>query len=529
MDVNAQGRAAESRSRAESRPARPARPKTLHILCVEDSEFDFDVLIAHLRTNGYNVQAQRVENAGELESALSARSWDAVISDHTLPTLSSLRALAITKAAAPDVPFLIVSAAMGEEIAVDAMLAGADDYIRKGQLGRLVPALDRSLAVAEMKRRQRDAEYALGEERNRLMAITANMPGAVFQMELRRDAGAAQLLHLSDGIKTFARVEAEQLMRGHPLWWKIFVDEDVQRLNQLWREASIDAGALRWQARIHPHWQFPQDRRSRWIEAAAHARRIDGDKILLVGIILDITQQKRAEGLLAKSREQLRELSAHLDNVKEAERGAIAREIHDDIGNTLTGIKAELAWLRNHLGSDTTAQEKLNSVLELVDSTVSASRRIMLALRPGILDYGIIPAVEWQVKEFEKRFGVPCTFQCNLEDLYLPGEISTGLFRILQEALTNVAKHARAGRAEVQLFADEENVSLEVRDDGVGIDTRDQQKANAFGLLGMHERVRNFNGWIDVSGSPGAGTTIMVSIPRPGGPAPDADVSRPPR
>jgi signal transduction histidine kinase len=224
--------------------------------------------------------------------------------------------------------------------------------------------------------------------------------------------------------------------------------------------------------------------------------------------------EKKALEELRESRERLSELAAHMEDSKEAERAEIAREIHDEMGGLLTGLKADLAWLRKHAGDDARVREKIRDIESLLDEVVMVSKRIAKSLRPAILDQGLNAALEWQAHEFEKHAGIPCRFQTNSEDLALDAGQATGVFRVFQEALTNVAKHARAKHVDVQVFATEELVTLEVRDDGVGVAARDLDKPESFGVRGMQERVHHLGGWLDVSGAPGQGTTIMLSIPR---------------
>ncbi len=491
-----------------------AGKRALAVLFVEDSVLDFELGVAHLTRAGYRVEAARVQEEQDLREALLRREWDLVLADHNLPQFSSMAALKVTKDLKPELPFIIVSGVIGEDVAVDAVLAGADDYVLKNQLSRLTPALERARRATQARARQRAVELALEEQRAQLAAITANMPGVVFQLRWRANAPNSELVYVSEASLQFLGRTPAQMMDKHDRWREMFARTDLEELDRLIAQSAGDLSLLRWQGRISPQYLPTGERRARWIEIAATPRRALNDRVLFDGVLIDITQQKRTEGLLAKSRQQLRELSAHLEQVKEAERAAIAREIHDDIGSTLTGLKVELGWLRKRLSEDVTAQSKLSSLDALVDSAVSASKRIMLELRPSVLDYGIVPAIEWLVQEFHKRMGVPCKFECNSDELLLPPPVSTGLFRVLQEALTNIAKHARATRVEIQLFADAEQVTLEVHDDGVGIRDADQRKTQAFGLRGIEERVHMLGGWVDIGSAPEHGTTIMVSVPR---------------
>ncbi|NUP09232.1 MAG: PAS domain-containing protein [Polyangiaceae bacterium] len=217
--------------------------------------------------------------------------------------------------------------------------------------------------------------------------------------------------------------------------------------------------------------------------------------------------------------EQLRALSAHIERVREDERASIAREIHDELGQALTAIKLDLGWIMRRLarteGLDpTTTLEKLRSASDMTDEVVKLVRRISAALRPGVLDdLGLRAAIEWQSEEFEKRTGTRCTLSSNVSELPLDRDVSTNLFRIFQEALTNVARHARANAVEVELKTEEQRLSLVVRDDGRGISADVASHPRSLGLLGIRERARRIGGVAVISGEPRRGTRVTVSVP----------------
>lgn len=340
----------------------------LRVLIVEDSYMDYGLLVRLLGVAGYAVQPKRVETAGTMRNALAETQWDAVISDHNMPEFSSTAALQILKETGLDVPFIIVSGAIGEDIAVEAMIAGADDYILKSRLPRLVPALRRSLAAAATRRAER----------------------------------------------------------------------------------------------------------------AAQAR--------------------------------LRLLSSHMELVKEMERKSIAREIHDDIGGLLTGLAFDVSWLRNNASGDA-MKERLNNMHGSLIQASANIERIMRELRPPILELGIVAALEWQAREYSRRYGTPCHFTTNRETVTMREASSTAMFRICQESLTNIARHAQAKSIRIEMFADQTSVVLEIADDGVGFSGEFQSKDGSYGLLGMRERATSLDGWLEVSSSPGRGTSVMLSLP----------------
>jgi signal transduction histidine kinase len=218
---------------------------------------------------------------------------------------------------------------------------------------------------------------------------------------------------------------------------------------------------------------------------------------------------------LHNSREQLRALSAHLQSAREQERTRIAREIHDELAQSLTGLKMDVSWLRKNLGEkQELLHKRIEAMSQLVDATVQTTRRIATELRPGILDdLGLPAAIEWQLQEFETRAGIRCKFVRKREELNLHRDCSTAVFRILQEALTNVARHAGATQVEVILDTTPGDLILEVRDNGRGIKHEDTAKAKSFGLIGIQERVHLLAGAVQIRGAPGQGTVVIVRIP----------------
>jgi PAS domain S-box-containing protein len=231
--------------------------------------------------------------------------------------------------------------------------------------------------------------------------------------------------------------------------------------------------------------------------------------------IRDITERKQAEENINRSYEQMRQLTSHLQVIREKERTSIAREIHDELGQQLTGLKIDVSWLSKKIPEEATeAKEKIRHVLELLDDTIKTVRKIASELRPSILDdIGIVEALEWQSKEFERRSGIKTIFTSELEDLQLPEELSTAFFRIFQESLTNVARHAEATviRASFQKIKDK--LVLTVADNGKGIDLNKMENKKTLGLLGMRERTEMINGEFEIESAPGKGTTVTVSIP----------------
>ena len=229
----------------------------------------------------------------------------------------------------------------------------------------------------------------------------------------------------------------------------------------------------------------------------------------------EIAERKRVEEEVNTSRERLRNLSAHLQTVREEERKGISREIHDELGQALTTLKLNLTLLRGEINDDNEhAGARIASMLQLVDSTIKSVKRLITALRPLLLDdLGLTVAIEWQADEFQERTGIPCDIAIVPEKITVDPERSIAVFRILQETLTNIARHSGASASSVHLSAENGELELCIRDNGKGITERELNDPKSFGLIGIRERAYYWGGRVDITGKPGRGTTVRVHIP----------------
>jgi PAS domain S-box-containing protein len=791
--------------------------KTLRVLIIEDSEDDTLLLLRELRRGGYEPAFERVETPESMTSALREKQWDMIISDYVLPKFSGLAALAIVKETGLDLPFIIVSGNIGEDIAVGAMREGAHDYILKGNLKRLVPAVERELREAEVRRERRLAEERIrqasaynrslieaspdplvtidadgkitdvntatekvtGYPREKLIgtdfsdyftepekaragyqqvfreglvqdypleirhkdehvtpvlynaSVYRNETGEVigifaaarditeikeadsriatsneilrlFSQSLSRKeyldsvvklvqnwsgcrcvgirvldeharipyesyagfsdefweienwlstekdeciciriikqrpdphesslitphgsfysnnaaafiaglssaekmrdrglcvrAGFLSLsvipvryrektlgaIHIADEregmvpLKIVAFVESVSALIGEALHRFSIEDQlrrnyealqrnekslaEAQRIASLgnW-EWDLETNELHWSDEVYrifgldPHqfektyvafltYVHPDDREPvrKAINDALYERKpyniehrivledgtlkvvheqgevtfTDGKPVHMVGTVQDITERKIQEEKLRNSREQLRNLSAHLHTVREQERTSIAREIHDELGQVLTALKMDISWLGNKYRDHEPLAEKTGSMIQLVDSTIQTVKRISSELRPVVLDdLGLVAAIEWQAQEFQKRTGIECVVRFNPDDIILDRVISTTIFRIFQEALTNVIRHAEATRVLVSLEERDGEVLLSVKDNGKGITEEQISDRESFGLIGIRERVHFLGGEVVIAGEPDNGTSMVITIP----------------
>jgi signal transduction histidine kinase len=222
--------------------------------------------------------------------------------------------------------------------------------------------------------------------------------------------------------------------------------------------------------------------------------------------------REKADAELAASEKRLSDFAEHLQITIEQERAAIAREIHDDIGGALAAVKFDLAWIGRH-SADTATLNHIGAATEMLQHAIGASQRIMMNLRPAILDQGLVAAVDWMAADFEKRTGIKTIFWAASENISFSKTIQLAAYRTAQEALTNISKHANCSEVRIDLSASEGFLTLEIADNGAGISSSDRDKPKAFGLKGLQERAKTVGGWLDISSYIGKGTSIIFSAP----------------
>lgn len=400
----------------------------------------------------------------------------------------------------------------------------------------IIVANDISMPAEQAGQREGEEEKPVQAEEGEALShtIVSNPPGMVFQYVQCTD-GRYIMPFVSDQCVNVLGITTETLQANPELFLDLVLAEDRESLRGSRAQSAARLTTWNWEGRL---W-IESYHDVKWISLRANPRREKDIGVIWDGIMINITQSRRRETELLESHERLREVSSHVMAAREHERIRIAREIHDDLGGNLTAIKIDLDWLARHIDGDGAGRDdagaggnvkllaKIRTIDQVVDRTIDSIRRMSRDLRPGIMDFGIVAAIEWEAGEFSKRLGIPCEVACAQQDIDVEQDVAVAVFRIFLEALTNITKHARASRVSVRLEEAEGRLELEVCDDGCGITPGDTAKRDSFGVRGMVERAGLLDGKLTISGKQKEdggkrGTTVHLSIPLSrgaGGPA----------
>jgi two-component system sensor histidine kinase UhpB len=501
-------------------PEPPSQDTRLHLLILAAEPGEAESLAAHFGGDGAPAHFVQVADATALRAALRGPHWDALLYLHGLPRLSAPGALKILHGQDLDLPFIIVAEPADEKAAVRAMRSGAHDVVSRDRLERLLPAVERELREARYRADHRATLAMVHDSEARFRGLAESLPGMVFHLQRGRD-GSYRFLYVSEGSHRLLGIKQHELLASPKKFFDAF-DADDRRTLDLALTASAASGTpLDWAGRLRGR------SRRKWVELRSTPQRAEeGDGQGVVdwqGIATNITTNKETEAALRASREQLSELSFHLEAAKEEERERIARDIHDDLGSILVRLKIEAALLAAKLPTQPPAlREKALSIEGLLDQAMGTASRVARELRPGILkEFGLPAAIESLTEDFSQHIGITCRVQCD-DDLESDADTSLALFRIVQEALTNVAKHAHASLVVVRLKREKGSIVLELRDNGRGISEADMAKPKSFGLRGIRERVYSLGGEFSISAGEHGGTHIRLRVPEQRGVEPAA-------
>jgi PAS domain S-box len=288
---------------------------------------------------------------------------------------------------------------------------------------------------------------------------------------------------------------------------RVIDPEDRAAVSRRWRNLmEDDASDIQYRIQVGDN--------VKWLHERTELQITDDGKCYCVGAVLDITETKRKEAQLRRSKQRLRELVAHREQVREVERAHIAREVHDELGQQLTALRMDTTMLKLRYADGTPEFDAhIKRMKDAIDSCIVSVREVASSLRPAVLDMGIIASVDWLLKRFSERSGIVTDFDAPAEELVLDDARATAVFRVLQESLTNITRHAKASQVEVSLRCEDNVLYISVADNGKGFDTKVVRNKPGFGLMGMRERVLAFGGHARFDTVVGQGTTVRLSIP----------------
>ena len=494
----------------------PHRACPRHLLLVEDNPGDAKLIEALLYGSDWDDQTTQV--AGTLGLALTTLAdsqVDAVLLDLRLPDGDGVQCVQSVRRVVPDVPIVVLTGIDDEDLAVSCIEAGAQDYVCKSEM--TTQGLHRALAYAIARVRERAAAAQAETIRARLATIVESSQDAILSATM-------------DGIVTSWNYGAESLF-GYPR--QQAVGHSVRELLNVTASSETERMAL-----LDKVLSVPDKEQTRhllevtvgerdmvlWVTTCA-LRNAQGGVTEFAAICRDITElqqlnnelrQKNVE--LTERDSQMRALTGRLHALREDERSRISREVHDELGQVLTALQLDIGWVVRRLKEgppqlNAELSPRLAEAAALVDSTVKTVQRIAVELRPSVLDtLGLPEALQDEVRRFSKRTGT--RVDMNIDESARPtGDVATALFRICQELLTNVARHAQASKVTVEFSASNGHLQLRLSDNGIGMERSAPGLVSSLGLLGIRERVDSLGGSVDFKGSPGIGTTAMVSVP----------------
>ena len=363
-----------------------------------------------------------------------------------------------------------------------------------------------TLSIIKDISERKKSEIELRDSESKFKMLFNNANDAVFVTQLSDEKSYGDFIEVNEvacGKLGYSKEEFLQLSPSAIVSQKS-ISEFNLNTNRLMKEGHV----------IYDLVHRAKDKKLIPVEINSHLFNYNGRQTVL-SIARDITERKQAEEKLKRTSKLLRELATHLQSIREEERTMIAQEIHDELGQVLTALKIHVSLLANKLNKDQEPlKQKINSLSEMIDSSVESVQKISAKLRPGILDeLGLIAAIEWQTEEFEKLTNINCSLVLPKEELILEKDKSTAIFRIFQEALTNIARHSQATQVQISLMNYKSNISLEIRDDGKGITQEQIKDFKSLGIHGMEERAMVFGGQVSIEGISGKGTAVKVEIP----------------
>jgi two-component system sensor histidine kinase UhpB len=484
--------------------------RALRILLLEDVASDAELMAQEMRRTEMPFVLKRVEDRTGFLKALEDYRPDLILSDFHLPDLDGLSALALAQEKCPEAPFIFVSGAIGEEVAIDSLKQGGTDYVLKDHLSRLGPAVERALREAALRRERRGAEEALRESEQRYRLLVKSLPGMVY-----RGYFDGSVEFIDDKVEDLTGYPQKEFDSRRLKWTHLVLPEDLEDFKQAFMKGLETTRSFTREYRIRG-----KDRQMRWIQDRGQIICNAAGRVEYVsGVFFDITGSKEADEALRESEQRLRFLTSQLLEAQERERKRISMELHDELGQSLTVLKLQIRTLHRRLREDQgELKEDCLEMLEYLDEVIDNVRRLSRDLSPAVLeDLGLTSALGYLLDGVSKYSKVNCSFQTrDLNDL-IPAEAQINVYRIIQEGLTNISRHAEASEVSLRIREQDQSLSLLLEDNGKGFNLAEVLTRNSTsggsGLAALEERARMLGGSLQIWSRPGTGTRITCIIP----------------
>lgn len=472
----------------------------LRILLLEDSSSDAELVGYSLGDLQIPYSLEHVLDKEGFEEKLATRFPHLIISDYQLPQYTGKEALVFTRKICQYIPFVMCTGRINEETAVECLKLGADDYVLKDDLVRLPSAIKSAITLKTNKVQKDKLNQDLVKSEANLRAIINNSPSNIYTIDKKGVILYSTKSRLHSSVNEGTSIFDHTHPKNHDT-----IRKNISLSFRLKQDIEFE---------IEGTTELPfYD----WYRCKMGPIIKDGKVDQLVFIPHLITDIRKANIELEYMNNRLNQLNNHLENVRDKEKKKIAMEIHDQLGQELTGSKLGLYWLKQNLEGDLNLKsselnQKVDDLLELSTQVINTTRRIAHELRPVVLDdIGLLAALEWHIDDYNKFRETSCELELNCDVEEFDKEISTAVYRIVQESLTNIDKHAEASHASIKLNRCNDEVELIISDNGDGLDVEKALNSKSMGIFGMQERIKNWGGKFDLS-SDSKGTEIRINI-----------------
>lgn len=469
-------------------------PTKIHILLIEDNETDAILVQSDLQqAMGDQISVVHTDRLNSALRLIQQQSFDLILSDLTLPDSAGIATINKLRESAASIPIAVLSFRDDEKLAIKTIKAGAQDYLVKGSLteGVLARVIRYSIErkrIEESNRKAQKQFQTIFEKAPLGIALINLATGKYYDVNPKYAAITGR------SVDELLCINQSDII--HPDDVSSYRKDIEKFISHAPHDCKLVKRVLR------------PDKSVIWIEISIVPFEVmSTHEVCYLCMIEDVTENKRMIG-------NLRQLTTYLQDIREEERTRIGREIHDVLGGILTVLKMDLDWLSKKISANP-MHERIRSLYELTGEAIETARRVSKNLRPNVLDnLGLYGAIEWQIREFEQRTNIRCELESTISNLSFSNKnFETSIFRIIQEVFINIVRHSQATRVDIELFEDEDDISISIKDNGVGITESQMLNPESFGIIGMNERTQQLGGKLEISGTPSQGSVVTLKIP----------------